>query len=563
MLAIRRFGTSVAGGVVVGAALVACGGGGGGGAGGGAGGGGGGGGGGRLPLDATQACAALAGQTVEGAKVTTAHVVTATAATPTYCNVSVAMNPSLNVEMRLPDSWNGKLHYGGGGGFNGFIQSIYDASGGGGTDTDNHGLNLAALKQGYINISSDGGHKGKIPGAEAVDASWVPGNPSAEALYAGQAIPTVMAASIALIKRAYGASPAKSYFEGCSNGGREALISAQKYPELFDGIISRAPASNFVATVGAYQTNMKATVLNPTLNFTPAKIRLLSNAVLAACDGNDGVADGIVSNSAACTYSAATARTALRCAGGADTGDACLSDAQLDVVDAWTNAKTFAGKYTTPGWALTGNESAADNWDSWLFGGNQFAFQYGAISGFILKDPATGPLPPQDSTAVNTLFFDFDAAANAAALAIFSATVDALNADLRSFSSTGRKLLLWHGAADPALSVKNTVNYYQNVVSSAGGQTAADAFTRFYIAPGVNHCHGGAGADESDLLTALDNWVSKAVAPGTLSAAQTTATVAINLTRPLCAYPQYPRYTGPANNADAAKQAANFTCVSP
>jgi len=518
---------------------------------------------GPLALDAVQACSALSGQAVAGARVTSVNVVAETAVVPKHCNVALAVDPSLNVEMRIPDSWNGKLHYGGGGGFNGFIQMIHDAAGGGGTDLDNHGLNLAALKQGYINISSDGGHKGKIPTAEAVDASWVPGNPTAENLYAGQAIPTVMAGALELIKKAYGARPSKSYFEGCSNGGREALISAQKYPDLFDGIISRAPASNFVASVGAFQANMKATVLNPTLNFTPAKVQLLSNAVLSACDGLDGVTDGIVSNPAACTFTAATARSQLRCAGGADAGDTCLSDAQLGVADTWTSAKTFGGKYTTPGWPLTGNESAADNWDGWLFGGKQFAFQYGAISGFILKDPATGPLPPQDATVINTLFFDFDAASNATALAGFSATGDALNPDLRTFSSQGRKLLLWHGYADPALSVKNTTGYYQNVVTSVGGQAVADAFTRYYVAPGVNHCHGGVGADKSDLLAALDNWVTKGIAPGTLSAAQMTIAGAINFTRPLCVYPQYPRYTGPANDANAAKQASNYSCVSP
>lgn len=519
---------------------------------------------GPLALDAAQACAALSGQTVAGATVTAAAVVAETAAVPKYCNVAFSIQPSLNVEMRIPNQWNGKLHYGGGGGFNGFIQQIFDPNGGGASDADNHGLNLAALKQGYINISSDGGHKGKIPTAEAVDASWVPGNPAAEKLYAGEAIPAVMDASVALIKKAYAAAPKKSYFEGCSNGGREALIGAQRYPDLFDGIIARAPAANFVASVGAFQTNMKATVLNPALNFTPAKVALLSDTVLAACDGLDGVNDGIVSNPAACTASAATIRSQLRCTGGADTGDTCLSDAQLAVVDAWTSPKTFAGKYTNPGYPLTGNEKAADNWDSWLFGGNQFAFQYGAISGFILKDPATQPLPPQDpAAAVATLFFDFDAPENAAMVAGFSATGDALNPDLRSFASKGHKLLLWHGYADPALTVKNTSSYYQAVVNTVGGQSAADAFTRFYVAPGVNHCHGGAGADRSDLLTALDNWVSNGTAPSTLSAAQVSPAGTTNFSRPLCAYPQYPRYTGPANDANAAKQASNYTCTSP
>lgn len=513
-------------------------------------------------LDAAQACAAFANQSLSGARVASAQVVASSGVVPAYCNVAVDMDAALHVEMRIPDRWNGKLHYGGGGGFNGFIQSVYDAAKGGNTDADNHGLNLAALQQGYINISSDGGHRGAIPGAEAVDASWVPGNPTAESLYAGAAIPAVMAGSVGLIRKVFGTPPTRAYFEGCSNGGREALIGAQRYPELFDGIISRAPASNYVAVVGAFQANMKATVLNSTLNFTPAKIRLLSSSVLAACDGLDGVSDGLVSNPAACTATASTIRTQLRCTGGADLGDACLSDAQLAVVDTWTNPKTFAGKYHSPGWPLTGNESGVDNWDSWLFGGTQFLFQYGAISGFIQKDPATQPLPPAGPAAVATLFFDFDAPANAAALAGFSATGDALDPDLRRFASAGRKLLLWHGSADPALSVRGTTSYYQNVVATVGGQAQADAFARYYIAPGVNHCHGGPGADRSDLLTALDNWVSNGSAPGVLGARRQTAD-ATDFTRPLCPYPQYPRYTGPANDAAAARLASRYACTTP
>lgn len=523
---------------------------------------------------AQQACTSLAGATVGGATVATAVVVAASGPVPSYCKVSAKIEPALNYEMRIPESWNGKLHYGGGGGFNGFIQAIYDAAGGGGTDADNHGLNLAALKQGYINIASDGGHVGAIPGAEAVDASWVPGNPAAERLYADLALPTVMSSAVEMIKKAYGTAPTKSYFEGCSNGGREALISAQRFPNLFDGVISRAPAFNYVASVGAFQTNMQSVLLNPTLNFTPAKVALLSNAVKAACDGLDGVVDGIVSNPAACTFDAAAARAALRCAGGADTGDTCLSDAQLALVDTWTAPKTFAGKYVNPGWALTGNESAPGNWDAWLFapagagapagsGAVQFLFEYGGISGFLLKNAATAPLAFLDPAAATTLTYDFEAPGNATALAAMSESLDAGDPDLRPFMNSGGKLLLWHGGTDPALTKRGTIGYYQNVVAKVGGQAAADSFSRFYVAPGVNHCHGGPGADKSDLLSALDAWVTNGTAPAALSAAQNAADGSSNFTRPLCVYPQYPRYTGPAGDVNAAKVAANYTCTTP
>jgi feruloyl esterase len=526
-------------------------------------------------LTAQQACTSLSGVAAGGATVASAVMVAASGPVPTYCKVSAKIEPALNYELRIPDGWNGKLHYGGGGGFNGFIQAIYDAAGGGGTDLDNHGLNLAALKKGYINVSSDGGHAGKIPGAEAVDASWVPGNPGAVRLYADLALPTVMSSAVEMIKKAYGTAPTQSYFEGCSNGGREALISAQRFPNLFDGIISRAPAFNYLATVGAFQTNMRSVLGNPTLNFTPAKVALLSNAVKSACDGLDGVVDGIVSNPDACTFDAAAARAALRCVGGADTGDTCLSDAQLAFVDTWTAPKTFGGKYVNPGWALTGNESAPGNWDAWLLasvaagapagsGAVQYLFEYGGISGFLLQNPATQPLAFLDPAGGDTLAYDFESPANAAALAAFSASIDAGDPDLRPFMNSGGKLLLWHGGTDPALTKKGTIGYYQNVVAKVGGQAAADSFTRFYVAPGVNHCHGGPGADKSDLLSALDDWVTKGTAPGALTATQFASDGSTaNFTRPLCVYPQYPRYTGLAGDANAAKQAANYTCTTP
>lgn len=388
-------------------------------------------------VTAQAACTTLAGTTLGGATVAAAVVVAASGPVPRYCKVSARIEPALNYEMRIPESWNGKLHYGGGGGFDGLVRGFNEW---GGTDNDNHGLNLAALNQGYINIASDAGHKGQIPGVEFLDASWVPGNPAAERLYADLSVPTVMSSALELIRKAFGSAPTRSYFEGCSTGGREALIVAQRFPNLFDGVISRAPALNVVASVGAFQRNMIATVLNPTLNFTPAKVTLLSNAVLAACDGLDGIADGVVSHPAACTFTAATARSTLRCAGGADTGATCLSDAQLTVVDTWNAPKTFAGRFVDPGWRLTGNENAPGNWDAWLFGGAQFAFQYGAISGFFLRDPATGPLPPQDPmAAVATLFYDFEAPGNAAALAAFSDSIEATDPDLRPLHEQWRQ----------------------------------------------------------------------------------------------------------------------------
>lgn len=523
-------------------------------------------------IGAEQACAALAGKTLAGAAVSAAAMVPASGVVPTHCKVNATIAPALHFELRIPQAWNGKLHYGGGGGFNGSIPALHDAAGGGGTDADNHGLNLAALTKGYINVASNSGHAGKIAGAEAVDASWAPGDPVALRRFADAALPAVMDAAVAMVKTAYGRAPSKSYFEGCSNGGREALIGAQRYPALFDGVIARAPAYGIVTTLGSFQRNMKAIVLNPALNFNAAKVALLSKAVLAACDGLDGVADGVVANPAACGFDAAAARTALRCAGGADAGDTCLSDAQLAVIDTWTSPAQFAGRFAHAGWALTGNESAPGNWDAWLLasagpgapagsGAYQFLFAYGGISGFVRRSPATQPLALLDPAATATLRYDFDS--DPAALWALAAELDATDPDLRPYMNRGGKLLLWHGGADPALSHRNTTAYYQAMVAKVGGQDRADAFARYYLAPGVNHCHGGAGADKTDLLAALDAWASAASAPGDLAAARRAADGSTALTRPLCRYPSYPRYVGPAGDAAAARQAAHYTCAAP
>ena len=151
---------------------------------------------------------------------------------------------------------------------------------------------------------------------------------------------------------------------------------------------------------------------------------------------------------------------------------------------------------------------------------------------------------------------------NQSALYALAALNDATQTDIRPFIKAGGKLIVWHGGSDAALSVNSTIEYMTNMEKSVGAENAA-ASTRFYVAPGVDHCEGGAGADKTDLLTALDQWVTKGVAPATLTAQKLDANGAVILTLPLCQYPQYPRYIGPANNAADAKLASSYTCTSP
>jgi len=485
-------------------------------------------------ISAQQACDRLDGKTIGGAELSAATVA-ASGPLPTYCKVNGMIAPALNFEMRLPDEWNGKLYYGGGGGYNGSIPPVP----------------AAALDQGYAAVASDSGHQGS-----GLSADFARTDTFAAQMFGSLSVPTVMSTALEAVNAAYGQAPTRSYFEGCSNGGREALMAVQRNPNLFDGVIARAPAWNWVGLMGHFNRNARM-LAGPGGAFSPAKTALVAARVRSACDALDGIEDGVVSNPAACT-AARIDIGALRCAGGTDTGDTCLSDPQLAVVNSWTTDAAFAGSPTfrNAGWSLTGNEDDPGAWPLWLTGGGdvtsalQFLFQDTTVKNYLARDPSADSLAYVPWTQ------------NQNALYAMAALNDATNADIRPFIRSGGKLILWHGANDAALSINSTAAYYANVRTAVGAADTAAA-TRFYVAPGVNHCAGGPGADSADLLSALDEWVTQDNAPATLRAEKLDASGAVDFSRPLCQYPQYPRYTGPANDADAAKLAANYTCTAP
>jgi hypothetical protein len=485
-------------------------------------------------VTAQMACATLSGKTIGGAPLTTA-VIPASATVPTYCKVNGTLAPALNFEIRLPDSWNSKLYYAGGGGYDGSIPKVA----------------VPALSQGYAQVASDSGHQ-----SDEFSAAFALTDTFAAQLFGSLSAPTVMATALRIVTAAYGVPPAKSYFEGCSNGGREALMAVQRNPNLFDGVIARAPGYNWVGFMGAFNRTAKA-LAAPGGAFSPAKVALLAKHVREACDGLDGIVDGVVSNPAACTAKVLNV-AALRCAGGDDTDDTCLSDAQLAVVTSWTSDAVYKGNSTfrSKGYNLTGNEDDPGNFGLRVAGGGNvrdavpYRFQDTTVKYYLARDAQADSLKyaPWDQ--------------NQNALYAMAALNDATQTDIRPFINSGGKLIVWHGGSDAALSVNSTIEYMANMQKSVGAASAAAA-TRFYVAPGVNHCEGGAGADKSDLLTALDQWVTKGVAPAALSAQKLDANGAVMRTLPLCQYPQYPKYTGPANDAAAAKLATSYTCTSP
>ena len=484
-------------------------------------------------VDAQAACAKLSGKTIAGATLSTA-IVPASGNVPTYCKVKGTLAPSLNFEIRLPDKWNGKLYYAGGGGYDGVMTELV----------------VPPLTQGYVEVVSDSGHQG-----DGMSAAFALNDPFAAQLFGSLSVPTVMSTALKTVSTTYGVPPSKSYFEGCSKGGQEALMAVQRNPSLFDGVIARSPGYNWVGFMGAFNRTAKALAARGGA-FTAAKTALLAKHVREACDGLDGIVDGVVANPAMCTAKVVNI-AALRCAGGADTGDMCLSDAQLAVVKAWTTDAVFAGNDTfqSKGYNLTGNEDDPMGFGLWVSGNGdlkkagQYMFQDTSVKYVLARDPNA-----------DSLKYVWDK--NQSALYSMAALNDATQTDIRPFINNGGKLIVWHGGSDMALSVNSTIEYMQNVAKSVGAENAA-ASTRLYVAPGVNHCTGGAGPDQTDLLRVLDEWVTKGNAPATLRAEKVDANGVVTRSLPLCQYPQYPKYTGPASDAAAAKLAENYTCTSP
>ena len=480
------------------------------------------------------ACAGLSGKVIDGVALATA-LIPASGATPTFCKVTGTIPPELDFEIRLPDAWNGKLYYGGGGGYDGAVTPVI----------------TPPLAQGYAEVVSNGGHRG-----DGMSAEFAAKSPRAAELFGSQSVPTVMAIAPRAIAAAYGAAPSRSYFEGCSNGGREALMAVQRHPQLFDGVIARAPAYNWVGLIGAFHRTARA-LAAPGGAFTPAKTSLLAWRVREVCDGLDGVVDGVVANPRACT-ARRLKLVSLRCRGGRDTGDRCLSDAQLAVLRAWTTDVRFHGAkpYVSRGYNLTGNEDDPMGFGVWVSGdgdvrkAGQYILQDTTAKAYLARNP--------DARSGDDTRWDRDPGA----LDALAALNDATDPDIRPFIDKGGKLILWHGGADAALSVNSTIDYVKTMRRTVGPARAAAA-TRFYVAPGVNHCEGGAGPDQTDLLKALDAWVSSGIAPETLVARKLDAGGAVVRSMPLCPYPQYPRHVGAAGDKVSAQLAQTYVCSTP
>ncbi|MYM34449.1 tannase/feruloyl esterase family alpha/beta hydrolase [Duganella sp. FT94W] len=488
---------------------------------------------------------------------------------PAHCLVKGSMfqrvspvdgqNYAIGFEMRLPVDWNGRFFYQGNGGLDGAVVTATGDVGGGG-QLDN------ALNQGFAVISSDAGHGAATP-LFGID-------PQARLDYGYQASGKLAPMAKSVIQTAYGKGPDRSYFGGCSNGGRHTMVAAARYPEQFDGYLVGDPGFRLplaaIANIAGGQAyaSLATTPGDLGTGFTAAERALVSNAVLDKCDALDGVKDGLVQDTGACQAAFSLERDVPTC-GAQGRDGTCLSGAQKTAIGqlfsgALKSDKTriYASFPYDAGLGTTG-------WAFWKFF-SPLQLDSGAVA-MIWKVPPVDPATFKGANFALTSNVDTLLSQVAATNATYqeSALSFMLPPNLTDFSKVknrGAKMMLYHGTSDPIFSSDDTKNWYENLRAANGGD--AGNFARYFQVPGMNHCSGGPATDQFDMLTPLVAWVEKGQAPASVKAgargagnagganADLPSTWAATRTRPLCPYPQVARYNGSGSTEDAA----NFSC---
>ncbi len=479
---------------------------------------------------------ALQARAAQGTTITAATVVEAAGKVPKHCQVDgTAASPGnqVNFRLALPERWNGKYYFVGVGGLGGSIGSLGKG-----------------LERGYASASTDTGHLSD-------DETWM-ANRAKEIDYGHRGTHVTAVAGKQLAGAFYGRTVEHAYFDGCSNGGRQALMEVQRYPTDFDGIIGGDPATGTPMQVGRALVYQKM-LAKPENFLTPEKIELVSKATLAACDKADGLEDGLVTDPRTCSFKPDT----LKCAG--PDGPNCLNDGQLAVVtQIYEGAKINGQPYA---WGFPfGHEGSNSGWRAWISGPEDPTKQADGTlaytgrrlpSGYGLAESNMRFLALEtDDPAFTWRVFKFPQ--DLERMKTMSEILSPLDADLRPYKNRGGKLLMYHGWSDPAISAYGTVGYYDKVSTTVGGQKEMDAFAKLYLVPGMHHCSGGPGPNEFDMLTALENWVEKGQSPAAITATHRESGV-VTRTRPLCPHPQVARYTGTGSIDDAA----NFRCAAP
>ena len=535
-------------------------------------------------------CTALASATGLPNATTTINATTFNAATATvaeHCRIDGAINArtgidgqkyAINFRLRLPTTWNGRLYMGGGGGTNG---SVADP-----VNTAVQGTTLLSL--GYATLGTDGGHDNSIDNNPAAGGSASFGvDPQARIDFGFNAYDQTVQAGKALLGKYFGKGPDKSYFVGCSEGGREAMVMSQRFPTYFDGIVAGDPGFHLplAAMAGAHVSQVFANVARaqglvdangkPAINktYSDPDLMLVRGAVLAACDSLDGLADGIVDNIPACTPALVNPQlSALQCAGAK--AASCLSSLQISALQtAMAGPKNSQGLTLYNSWPWDGGISGQSGttfnqgWRSWWLGSfasatnnsTKLVLAGGALPLDFIAPPA---IVPTSGVVDYMLAFnlDTDTPKIYQRSGIYSQSpaqyMFADSTSLSVFRDRGGKMIMYHGGSDTSFSVKDTMDYYDALDSTNAGKAAE--FARLFVVPGMNHCSGGPATDQFDTLTPLVDWVEKGIAPDSIVATASNPGyfgVAAR-TRPLCPYPKQSRYKGSGD----INLASNFTC---
>jgi len=461
---------------------------------------------------------------------------------PAFCRVQGVIRPtsdsSIAFEVWMPSSgWNGRYLGVGNGGLAGSVN--YSAAAG------NAPGMAQALAAGYATSSTDTGHH-----AAATNSDWALGHPEKVIDYGYRAI-HLTAVNTKQIIRSYYGKDSTPYFSSCSNGGRQALMEAQRYPTDYTGIVAGDPAWYATHLAAAQVWNVQATESDPAGYIPANKLPAIAAAVMDKCDALDGVKDGVIDDPRKCHFDPA----ALLCKNG--DSDTCLTAPQVQAL-----AKIYAGPSNSNGAQIfpgifPGGESGPGGWGTWITGAQPgksliYSFGVGGLAKIVYQDPAW------DFRRFN---FDHDVAYLDDKL---GPVRNATDANLKAFQDAGGKLILYHGWSDPDIAPLSTPDYYEKVSAKLGRQDT-DQFMRVYMVPGMLHCGGGSGATvlgsvpgsgadpKRGILAVLENWVEKGAAPAEIIATKAGTTA----TRPVCAYPKAARYKGEGR----PDEAASYACI--
>ena len=433
-----------------------------------------------------------------------------------HCRVTGVIGTEIGFSLLLPDDWNRKFFMGGGGGFVGSIQNQAQTT----------------VNAGYATVGTDTGHQGG-----GIDASWAHNNLERQLNFGYLAVHRTAETAKAIAAHYYGSAPARSYFQGCSRGGGQALMEAQRFPADFDGIIAGAPAYDWTGLAAANIRNMQAVFPDPhrtnSLMFTPETLKTIEAKIIESCDARDGVTDGLIDDPRQCHF---------------DVNTLPISADQKRALRAIYEPTTNRDGEIYPGQPF-GGEGQTAGWPQWITGVNasqsgqapslRFAFGTGIFKYLVFNDP-------------NWDYSTYELANWKKDTALAASFLNASNPDLRSFSSRGGKLILWHGWADPALTPLASIRYQDDVLAH---DPNAGSYFRTFLLPGVLHCGGGAGPDTADWTAALVDWAENGKAPDRVIASK-IVNGAVTRSRPLCPYPQKAVYTGSGSIDDER----NFVC---